>query len=226
MENILNKLSRKFLIITKSRKSNGEIKVENKQIRFPYICYKNTNFTEVPNIKVKNKKTFSFCPTTKITTKVKPFVKKEDSIVETEERRKAPIYIPMKHSSDRELSFDHSYNSLMKALQNGIYSMFTEEVYLENEKKINNLSNKYDEMSKELQNEVDKRVVGFLDDFDAFEIRLDSNVPYFANVEDMGGLVCELNTAYFYKFDENSPTYQSDIAGIKSAVTLETYMVR
>ena len=117
MENILNKLSRKFLIITKSRKSNGEIKVENKQIRFPYICYKNTNFTEVPNIKVKNKKTFSFCPTTKITTKVKPFVKKEDSIVETEERRKAPIYIPMKHSSDRELSFDHSYNSLMKAFK-------------------------------------------------------------------------------------------------------------
>ena len=77
MENILNKLSRKFLIITKSRKSNGEIKVENKQIRFPYICYKNTNFTEVPNIKVKNKKTFSFCPTTKITTKVKPFVRKK-----------------------------------------------------------------------------------------------------------------------------------------------------
>lgn len=229
MLNLKGKLSRKFLILSKSVKSNGEIKTVDKSIRYPQVCYKDYEFTRVPAIKIRNngsyKKTFSFNPVTTVVKELKLFTKKEEAVVEKEIKSYVTTYIPMLQIREGQIAFDHSYKALIKGLEFGIYSQCTHDVYLENAKKYEGLSKKYEEMPDELQEEIDRRVNNFVDSFDAFEIS-NEKVPYFATIEETGNIECEIKGTYFYKFNENSLSYESDISKIKDAVSYQAYMIR
>ena len=223
---IKSELSKKFLILSSNR--NSKIEDVDKQIRYPYLCCKCSKFRDVPAIKIKSmkgypKKTFSFSPVIEEVKIVKRFTKKEEMVAPKVKKASATIYIPMKRVDEARIRFDQNYKSLIDGLNLGLYLKFMHEVFDENVKNYENLS--LEDMPEELLEEVERRENMFVDSFDAFEIE-DDDLPMIATIEELGDVEYAIYTANFYRFNQMSPSYEHDIAGIKNAVNREAYMNR
>lgn len=214
MDSLFEKLSKKFLIITKGNEFEPTVEPTEKSLVMPYCCCKDKRwdyYLDAENVELKNKNgeiksSFTTTPLTKTVVEEK---RKGNKVVERKEVEKQigiQTYTPMIRLSSAEITCDLRYRSLLLALERGILDYFTEIIVDECEGLPRfdgqELPRTYAEAPEELKFMIEKRARRFIDKFDAFEI-VERKNPIFGGLEEDDYVPYVSNVIRFYKLNEN-----------------------